>query len=355
MGSSKAAVLYALHSGNLYGTERVALDTLRGLGEDIETLVLAPPGPLHEFANARRQAIEMFRGKRELGRSIRRFLAAHDRVLFFATGVVQSAWFLFWNAFYRRRSVHLHMVHGGTDERLSYGRKRWLNRWPVRFVAVSTFVRERLLYHGTRPERIDVVPNFLDDERIDRAPRRPPFQNTRIRHVMVVSRIDRIKRIDLLLDAVEDAAELEHVTFEVLGTGELLDTLRERAAHATRHVRFAGYCDDVPRALARADLLLHMCPVEPFGMAILEAMAAHVPVLVPDRGGASSLVEDGVTGFHFRADDASDLRRTLVRVGDLPPETLEDVVRHASERLDRDYRASVRAGDYGRYWNEVNA
>jgi glycosyltransferase involved in cell wall biosynthesis len=98
----------------------------------------------------------------------------------------------------------------------------------------------------------------------------------------------------------------------------------------------------VAAALADSDLLLHLCPVEPFGLAILEAMAAGLPVLVPDAGGAAGLVEPGVSGFHFRADDPDDLARVLASLAAAPAQRLNAVIARADARLRSHY--SDRAG-----------
>ena len=74
------------------------------------------------------------------------------------------------------------------------------------------------------------------------------------------------------------------------------------------------------------DCLVHLCPVEPFGLAILEAMAADLPVLVANSGGAGALIDDGISGFHFRANDAGDLGRRLQELTDAPPALLNRVV-----------------------------
>src|SRR5262245_24394366 len=48
-------LLYVLHSGNLYGTERMALATITGMSTTYSPLLLAPPGPIH--AEAQRQGV----------------------------------------------------------------------------------------------------------------------------------------------------------------------------------------------------------------------------------------------------------------------------------------------------------
>ena len=107
------------------------------------------------------------------------------------------------NALYRRDVTHVHMVHGGAADVDAYGRKKWLNATPVTFVAVSGFVRRELLEHGVRPEKVRVVNNFLLPERVASAPRRPAFTSDGVRNLLVISRLDPIKRVGLLLDALD--------------------------------------------------------------------------------------------------------------------------------------------------------
>ena len=42
----RTPLIYALHSGNLYGTERMALYTATALSNDFEATILAPSGPV---------------------------------------------------------------------------------------------------------------------------------------------------------------------------------------------------------------------------------------------------------------------------------------------------------------------
>jgi len=87
-------LVYVLHSGNLYGTERMALATLEGLRGRFVPILLAPPGPA--LAEAARLGIpgEPFANPREFARRLRPWLARHRRLAFVATGVVHSLAFL---------------------------------------------------------------------------------------------------------------------------------------------------------------------------------------------------------------------------------------------------------------------
>jgi len=341
-------LLYALHSGNLYGTERMGLATARGLGDEYAPTILAPPGPALETAAPLGLGVRAFTSARDFARQVRPLIAGHRRVAFVATAVVHSLACLAWNLAYRREITHLHVVHGGAAERDSYGRKRLLNRFDVVFVAVSSFVRDRLVAHGVRPDRIVVIENFLDPARAGGAPTRPPFDAPGVRRLVVVSRIDPQKRIDLLLDALEGSADLARLEVRILGTGLRLDEMRARARRRHPNVEFVGFTPDAAPELAAADLLVHLCPTEPFGLAILEAMAAGLPVLVPDAGGAGALIEDGVSGFHFTADDPHSLATQLRRLAGAPAAELNRVVRGGRTALDTRFSPERRIADYRR-------
>ena len=161
-------------------------------------------------------------------------------------------------------------------EAKSYGRKRWLNRAGVVLVAVSDFVKERLIAHGVQSQRITVIENFLPTPQDTTEKRRAPFTRPGIERVLVISRLDPIKRVDLLLDALDLAPDLRSLSIRILGTGWDAEQLQARAAQCHPNVTFTGFTADVAEELVASDVLVHCCPVEPFGLALLEAMAVGV-------------------------------------------------------------------------------
>ena len=326
----------------------MALATIAGMSDICSPLLLAPPGPVHVAAQRLGASSCAFTSVREFATMLQPLLAAHQAFAYVATGVMHSLVLLAWNLRYRRRVAHLHIVHGGAEESVSYGRKRWLNRAQVAFVAVSAFVKERLLAHGVRADRIVVIENFLPDGLSTRTPRRRSFTKAGIQRVLIVSRLDPIKRVDLLLDALDMAPDLRTLSIRILGSGWDAERLRDRAARCHPNVEFVGFTDTVQDELAAADLLLHLCPVEPFGLAILEAMAAGTPVLGPDTGGAAALIDEGVSGLHFRANDARDLAERLRGLCSLAPEYLNAMVLGGEQALATRFSATERIADYRR-------
>ena len=342
----KIPLVYALHSGNLYGTERMALYTAGGLTDRFDPIILAPDGPA--LAEARRLGFTAvpFAGAWQFSQALRPILARHQRIAFLATGVMHSMVCLAWNKLYRRRIAHLHLVHGGASEALSYGRKAKLNNKPVEFVAVSSYVRDRLIANGVEAQQVRVIENFLPGAPAVDCPQRAPYTDGPLRRLIVISRLDPEKRVDLLLEAFENDPGASQFEVRIFGSGWNVDQLKERAAKSRLPVVFEGFSGQVGEALAASDLLVHMCGVEPFGLAIIEAMAAGVPALVPDSGGAGSLVADGVSGFRFRADDSADLMRRIRSVAALPPERLNDIVAGGRELLATRFSQAARIADY---------
>lgn len=343
----RTPLLYVLHSSKLHGTERVALDTSQGLRDEFEPILFGPPGPAMEEAEKLGFEARRFRGAKEFARSLRPCLRKYRSMVFVATGVMHSGVCLAMNVLYRREINHFQIVHGGSSDLHSYGRKKWLNHTGVRFIAVSDWTKQKLIDYGTRADRIVVIPNALPADRIAGFPKRPPFDGVGVRNAIVVCRLDPMKRVGLLLDALEcGPPELSKISITIYGTGGEMDSLKERAAAKHPNVRFAGYSGEVPDEMARADLLIHTCPEEPFGLVILEAMAADLPVLVADAAGPGAIVEDGVNGFKFRANDAGHLAQRIADLTKSPAERFNAVVAGGRETVENTYASEKTLDKY---------
>lgn len=121
------------------------------------------------------------------------------------------------------------------------------------------------------------------------------------------------KRADL---ALEIAARLPGLELELAGAplpgdGDVFAAaLRERAARPdlAGRVTFAGALADPRAALARAHVLLHCADAEPFGMALLEALASARPVAAPAAAGPLEIVADGAGRLYAPGDAAAGAR-----------------------------------------------
>jgi len=355
---SRQPLLYVLHSSKLHGTERVALDTARGLADEFEPILFGPPGPAMEEAERLGFEARRFVGAKQFAKSLRPCLARYRSMTFVATGVMHSAVCLALNLLYRRRIRHFHIVHGGSSDLHSYGRKKWLNHTGVRFLAVSDWTKQKLISYGTLADLIDVVPNSIPADRVASSPKRPRYDAPGVRQAIVVCRLDPMKRVGLLLDALDcGSEELREISFTIHGTGGEADALKRRAAASHSNVHFAGFSGDVPTRMAQADLLVHPCPQEPFGLVILEAMSANLAVLAADAAGPGAIIQEGINGFKFRPEDAGHLAQRLLELRHAPAEAFNAVAAagrrtveetYSSKKMLEKYRSLFRpvTGDY---------
>jgi glycosyltransferase involved in cell wall biosynthesis len=118
--------------------------------------------------------------------------------------------------------------------------------------------------------------------------------------IVVVTRFAPPKRNDLLVEAfalirrTRPQAELH-----IVGDGPDRATLERQIGElgVDGAVRLLGSRDDVPELLSRAACFVLASDYEGSPLAVIEAMAAGVPVVATGVGGVPELVADGETGF----------------------------------------------------------
>jgi glycosyltransferase involved in cell wall biosynthesis len=344
---SRKPLLYILHSSKLHGTERMALDTAQGLKDEMQPMLFGPPGPAMEEAERLGFEAVRFRGAKDFAKKLRPYLAKYKSMTFVATGVMHSGVCLALNLLYRRKIDHFQIVHGGSSDQGSYGRKKWLNHTGVRFIAVSDWTKQKLISFGTKADLIDVVENSLPPDRIASFPKRAKYDKPGIRNVITVSRVDPMKRIDTLLDALDlKPKELADISFTIYGLGGEFGRLKDRADATHPNVHFPGYSSDIPNLMSQADLLLHTSPEEPFGLVILEAMAADLAILCADAAGPGTIVQEGINGFKFRAGDPAHLAERLCELKDAPPEKFNSVAEGGRATVGETYSAEAMLAKY---------
>lgn len=181
----------------------------------------------------------------------------------------------------------------------------------TQYVAVSAFVRERMIASAkVLPEKCVVVRNGIalapSQVRGDEASIREEFGIASSAVVVaLVSRAHPYKRIDF---AVRCAAEIERrnpqskLHFLFCGDGPALPELRQLVDQlgVPRRFTLAGKRSDVRRILSECDVGMHPSRGEVgFCLAILECMAAGLPVLVPNIDSVRGATDHGNTGFVY--------------------------------------------------------
>ena len=162
--------------------------------------------------------------------------------------------------------------------------RRVLDRSVRRFIIPSRFMADRLIDIGVPADRIIVKPHFSADV----GPRAAP--PSRSGDVVVVGRLAPGKGIDTLLDAWKLSSAARERRLTVIGDGPLAERLH---AGAPSSVDFVGWRsrDDVARRMLSARALVMPTEwYEPFGMVLIEAMSAGVPIVTTTMAGARAIV-----------------------------------------------------------------
>jgi glycosyltransferase involved in cell wall biosynthesis len=187
----------------------------------------------------------------------------------------------------------------------------WYNLGTYRRCNVTTTpsrsARDALKSSAKKPFRgpIEVVPNGIDVQRFHPGARLPDW---RLRcglpaHPLVtyLGRLTVDKGVFRFLDAVAEATHRTDLVAIVGGTGPEASAVTDRLARdpfLRKFVRYVGPVAEEEKAalLAQSDVFVLPSTSDTASVALLEAMACGAAVIAPDQGGASEVVEDGVTG-----------------------------------------------------------
>jgi glycosyltransferase involved in cell wall biosynthesis len=204
--------------------------------------------------------------------------------------------------------------------------------------AVADEVQQRT--HGVRPIVVDngiPIGNIRHEKRTNQGPFR----------IVQVARLDHNhKGQDLLIQAIakiRDRYPTLDVSLDLIGDGTSREFLEGMARELgmDKVVAFRGTLSrsQIYEELCQYDLLVQASRYEGFGLAVVEGMAAGVPVLVSDLEGPREIVEQGRLGFLFQPESAEDCARQIVsiyehRATDTLAQTIEAARQHAVEKYD---------------------
>ena len=122
--------------------------------------------------------------------------------------------------------------------------------------------------------------------------------------------------------AREVAAQFPQVKFLIVGgvfdgKYQHLENLKHRVSQAglNQHVIVTGYRTDIPAIFSATDILvLPSMQPEPFGLVLLEAMAAGKPVIATNLGGPREIVHNGETGFLVNYTGATEMADRVLQL-----------------------------------------
>ena len=207
--------------------------------------------------------------------------------------------------------IHLHYIIGPWLRRLVVNRLRTADH----VVAVSDFIRGQAIDHGVAEDRVTTIHNTIcpfqrpDGATVDAFRRQHRIPSDAFVYGMV-SRLDPGKgHMDALAAFDRVAADDAGVWLVIAGSGRHDAKIRSAAglSSAADRIVFLGQRRDVPVILGAFDVFVHPAVADPCPLAVLEAMAAGLPIIGYADGGVPELVQDGESGLLARQGDVVDL------------------------------------------------
>jgi phosphatidylinositol alpha-mannosyltransferase len=163
---------------------------------------------------------------------------------------------------------------------------------------------------------LEIVPNGVDVSAFTTA--KPRTDLPAGRRILWVNRLDAQKGFPVALAAFSKVlVDVPDATFIVVGEGKDRESLRLLTEQALTRVHMRGTVEntEVPAYHAACDVFVASAVgQESFGIAIVEAMAARLPVVASDIPGYQEVVTDGVDGLLVPPRDPEALAAGLLRV-----------------------------------------
>jgi glycosyltransferase involved in cell wall biosynthesis len=308
MARSEVPFLRALHARGvavtvvLFGDRGGVRDELQATGVDVHVL----PPPLAPAARTLLRLVPAALRLRRVIASLRPdLIEATEPMVGLVAGV--AVWL-------RRERLVYRRLHSGEGWRLVTGSRAAARLAPYTIVQCDAMRIDAVAKDRTPFDRVFVVPSGSPefsavDEGAIAAARRELGLDERARIIGVVSRLRFEKGIDVIVRAVAQLTDVDHLHVAIVGTGPEESSLRRLAARSPVPVHWVGHRDDVKPWLALFDVLAIPSRNEAFGRVALEAMAAACAIVASNVGGIPDTLGD--SGRLVPPDDPSALANAL--------------------------------------------
>lgn len=212
------------------------------------------------------------------------------------------------------KRVVYHYHENATVKSGFYRTLAWvMQRFASEIICVSKYQRSFL----KRQKGVNVIPNAIDDAFIARLTPNPQKAFEQKRVLMLGS----LKKYKGTIEFCRLAQALPQYDFELVinDTQENIDAFwKENGIERIKNLAVHPRQEDVAPFYNRASMVLNLSNkdlcIETFGLTVLEAMSAGLPVIVPTVGGVAEMVTDGENGFKINIQNLSFIAEKIEKV-----------------------------------------
>jgi len=214
---------------------------------------------------------------------------------------------------------HVYTCHGFFKRRIL---RRLFPCWGDKIIAISQQVKEHLVQDFKVDEKkIVVIHNGIDVNKFLFQPAGLALEARKKLGlkggpvVGIVARLSEVKGHKYLIQAMKDVLrEIPDAQLLICGDGKEKEGLVKLVNHLgiDRSVNFSGQARGTKEILSAMDVFVMPSLKEGLGLALMEAMAAGLPVIGSDIGGIKTLIHDGTNGLLVRPAGVEELSRAII-------------------------------------------
>jgi len=222
--------------------------------------------------------------------------------------------------------------------------------------AVSNWLKDETYQNFPITREIEVIPNFVDMNRFRKAKKehfKIAIASRGEKIIIHTSNFRKVKRTQDVVQIFNKVREQLPSKLLLVGDGPERQNMEQlcRDLNLMDDVRFLGKLDPVEELLAVSDLFLMPSETESFGLAALEAMACHVPVIASNTGGIPEIVVNGKNGFMSNVGDVNEMAKNALNL--LSNNSLLDQFKNSAAEHARQFDLEKVLPQYESYYERV--
>jgi L-malate glycosyltransferase len=185
--------------------------------------------------------------------------------------------------------------------------------------AVSESLKDDTFKYFHVNRGIEVIPNFICLEDYGQATKdcqRHMFAPHGEKIIVHVSNFRKVKRVEDVLRVFDKVRKKIPAKLILVGDGPERGNIEKlcRELSTCEDIHSIGKVLNPAQVLSIADLFILPSETESFGLAALEAMASHVPVISTNTGGLPEVNINGVTGFTSNVGDVEEMAANALKI-----------------------------------------
>ncbi|MBN1622153.1 MAG: glycosyltransferase family 4 protein [Endomicrobiales bacterium] len=244
-----------------------------------------------------------------------------------------------------------------------------INYFVSKVIAVSNAVKNYFIANSPVPEsKIETVFLGIDTKKYTKLNKRSDIRNEfAVKDngplIAIVGRFQAIKGHIYFFEAAKlIKKEVPEIKFMVVGErifdrkddkdypGQIKQIISDFGLE--NDVIFTGYRTDIPDILSAIDVLVMSSLKETFGLVLLEAMAANIPVVSTRCGGPEDIIEDSASGFLVKNMDPLSISNAVIKV--LKNKQLRDeITNNAKNRVEQLFSINTQARKYESIYSSI--